>query len=611
MSLHDKTLLQQDTDFEIVKILLPFISTKTFLDIGAEKGTFSQLLTSQGFIGTLFEPLPKHEQILKKIANENNCFFSNYAIDSEDRTAEFHIACDDKGDTLDYFHSLNKLESDSRVKHTKSIPVTCRSLNSLGKEGIINQKIGIIKTDTEGNDLNVLKGFGTIDCDVIICEFFMPGIYSGWEQGSAYNLIEEAKKLGFEHFVAIKRIDTYEMVSIDTHAFIPKQWGNLIFIKKTLFEKTKKMLEKFKIENENQLLLTAVKNDEKLRTENNSLLKDCEERLSLINYLDSTAKDTIQRCKHQQIMINELNNSLARKIKRRCKLFITAKLGNLNQYPPRPLCLSENYYKNIPQNKVSNISIVTPSFNQGIFIERTMQSVFEQEFQALEYIVQDGGSNDGTIEVLTRHQDKLKHWDSSKDKGQSNAINLGFSRTSGTIMSYLNSDDILLPGTLNFVADYFTKNPDIDVVYGHRIIIDENDMEIGRWVLPPHNSDVLSWADFIPQETLFWRRSIWEKAGGKVDETLQFAMDWDLLLRFRDCGAKFARLPRFLGAFRVHQNQKTSLEISDKGSEEMHFLRNRSLGRFVTTKEIKLATRSYLKRHLIYHKLYRAGILSY
>ena len=141
------------------------------------------------------------------------------------------------------------------------------------------------------------------------------------------------------------------------------------------------------------------------------------------------------------------------------------------------------------------------------------------------------------------------------------------------------------------------------------MIIDEHDAEIGRWVLPPHDDAVLSWADYVPQETLFWRRRIWDRIGGAVDESFRFAVDWDLLLRFREAGARFVRLPRFIGAFRVHPHQKTSAEMEAVGAAEMDRLRERSLGRRVTPTEIDRALRPYLRRHIVYHKLYRLGLL--
>jgi hypothetical protein len=110
-----------------------------------------------------------------------------------------------------------------------------------------------------------------------------------------------------------------------------------------------------------------------------------------------------------------------------------------------------------------------------------------------------------------------------------NRLNWGFRRITGEIMAYLNSDDLLIPGALHHVAEYFHRHPEVD--------IDHDPV----WVLPPHDNDVLSWADYVPQETLFWRRRIWDKIGGAFDESFDFALDWDLLLRFRDVGARLVR----------------------------------------------------------------------
>lgn len=294
------------------------------------------------------------------------------------------------------------------------------------------------------------------------------------------------------------------------------------------------------------------------------------------------------------------------------KSFLHPRLGSLYHYDPKPFFkIPARYKKTIHLAKPPTISIVTPSYNQGHFLERTILSVLNQHYPALEYIVQDGGSKDETTTVLDRYKSSLKHAASAPDKGQSNALNLGFQHATGDIMAYLNSDDVLLTGTLHYVANYFDEHPEVDVVYGHRVIVDENDNEIGRWVLPPHNDEVLTWADFVPQETLFWRRSIWEKAGGCIDESFRFAMDWDLLLRFKAAGAKFARLPRFLGAFRVHTQQKTSREIADVGAKEMDRLRTRCHGRHVTYHEVRKNLRSYQIKHVLYHRLYKLGMLRY
>lgn len=278
---------------------------------------------------------------------------------------------------------------------------------------------------------------------------------------------------------------------------------------------------------------------------------------------------------------------------------IRPRLGNLNQYGPKQMALPASYVRERHLPKVPRISIVTPSYGQAEYIERTIKSVLDQSYANLEYYVQDGGSKDGTTDILASYSAKLSGWDSQPDEGQSQAINLGFAHTSGDIMAWLNSDDVLLPGALACVAEYFEKHPRVDVVYGHRILIDEKDQQIGRWMMPSHSDSILSWADYIPQETLFWRREIWEKAGGSIDESFKFAMDWDLLVRFRDAGARFACIPRFLGGFRVHSHQKTSAVIDEIGNQEMDRIRQRVLGRVPEKSEVRRAVLPYMVRHVM------------
>jgi GT2 family glycosyltransferase len=275
------------------------------------------------------------------------------------------------------------------------------------------------------------------------------------------------------------------------------------------------------------------------------------------------------------------------------------KLGKLNQHAAREIRLPRRYSVRLRQRKgLPSIAIVTPSFNQGDFISRTIKSVIEQSYADVRYFVQDGASSDDSRQIIERFSKHLSGWEASPDDGQAQAINRGFANVSGDIMAWLNSDDVLLPGALDYVGNFFACNPEVDVVYGHRLLIDENDGHVGDWVLPKHDDNVLSWVDFVPQETMFWRRRIWERIGGELDESFQFAMDWDLLVRFRDAGAHFARLPRFLGGFRVHPEQKTAVAISDTGIEEMNRIRMKTLGRIPMRAEIQKAVLGYLLRHV-------------
>ena len=288
-------------------------------------------------------------------------------------------------------------------------------------------------------------------------------------------------------------------------------------------------------------------------------------------------------------------------LKTLCPRILRPRLGQLNQYAPRPLVTSAagaGVFPGTPTPKLK-FSIVTPSFQQGSYIERTLRSVLEQGYPDLEYFIQDGGSTDGTMAVLEKYKDKLSGWMSEKDSGQAQAINRGFAKTSGEIMAWLNSDDLLLPGALAVVADYFNRHPEVDVVYGNRLLIDVSDMVIGRWILPGHDGNVLSWQDYVPQETLFWRRRAWDMVDARIDESFSFAMDWDLLVRFRDAQARFGHIPRFLGAFRIHAAQKTSALMDEVGHKEMARIRGRLLGRLPSPEEIRNATLPFLLKHVV------------
>ena len=206
------------------------------------------------------------------------------------------------------------------------------------------------------------------------------------------------------------------------------------------------------------------------------------------------------------------------------------------------------------------ISIVTPSFGYGHFIEWTIRSVLMQGYPKLELIVMDGGSRDATTDVIRKYRAHLKYAESKKDKGQADAVVRGFKHSTGEIMAYLNSDDMLAPGALEFVAQYFQDHPEVDMVYSHRVIVDDDNKVTGHWILPQHSDWYMQRWDYIPQETCFWRRSIYEKVGG-IDRTYRFALDFDLFVRYMRAGACIRRVDRFLGAFRVHEVSKTSSEL--------------------------------------------------
>jgi glycosyltransferase involved in cell wall biosynthesis len=212
------------------------------------------------------------------------------------------------------------------------------------------------------------------------------------------------------------------------------------------------------------------------------------------------------------------------------------------------------------------ISIVTPSLNQGRFIEETILSVLHQDYPSVEYIVMDGGSTDETAAILARYQGRLAFAASEKDKGQSEAINKGFARATGEIMTWLNADDILAPGALAAVALAFATSG-ADMVAGICVIHDEGRILHRHLTAASDGSLPLAelldleggWleGEFFYQPEVFFSRSLWERAGAKVEENLYYSMDYELWLRFAEAGGVLHGIGRPLALFRVHPGQKT------------------------------------------------------
>lgn len=236
-----------------------------------------------------------------------------------------------------------------------------------------------------------------------------------------------------------------------------------------------------------------------------------------------------------------------------------------------------------------DFSIVVPSFNHAEFLARCLDSVLEQVGGeiSVELVVMDGGSRDGTLALLESYDERLTYWVSQPDKGQSDALARGFARTTGDIMGYVNSDDLLLPGALTHAADAFCRYPEADVVYGDMILADRSGRpyRIKREI--DFDLSILLWDYcYLPQPATFWRRSIWDRAGG-IDPELQCAMDYDLWLRFVKAGARFRHIDVPLAAMRMYPEQKNQRLRAISDAED-HRLREKFLGRRITAAEARL-----------------------
>jgi glycosyltransferase involved in cell wall biosynthesis len=220
------------------------------------------------------------------------------------------------------------------------------------------------------------------------------------------------------------------------------------------------------------------------------------------------------------------------------------------------------------------VSIVTCSYQQGQFIDATIRSVIEQNYEDLEYIVMDGGSRDETVAILQRYDSRIHYWVSEKDAGQTDALIRGFARSTGEVMGWLCSDDLLLPNALKTVGQFFADNPDIDAVYGDALWIDHS----GKLIRPKKEISFSRFMlrydhNYVPQPSMFWRRALFDKVGG-LDPRFSLAMDSDLWDRFSQM-TRIAHIPSFLSCMRFYPEQKTRALRTDADREDRE-IRNRS-----------------------------------
>ena len=214
------------------------------------------------------------------------------------------------------------------------------------------------------------------------------------------------------------------------------------------------------------------------------------------------------------------------------------------------------------------LTIVTPSYNQGKYIKRTIDSVLSQDIDDMEYIIVDGGSTDATLDIIKSYGTQIV-WKSEKDKGQTDAVNKGIRQATGDIIGWLNSDDIYFPHALKKVMQVFNDNPNVNVVYGNAQHIAEDDSYIEDYYSEPYNYERLKSICYICQPSVFFRKSVVDKYG-YLDDTLNYCMDYEYWLRIGK-GEEFYYLEELLAGSRLYNDNKT-LGCRRQVHEEMLFL---------------------------------------
>jgi glycosyltransferase involved in cell wall biosynthesis len=246
-----------------------------------------------------------------------------------------------------------------------------------------------------------------------------------------------------------------------------------------------------------------------------------------------------------------------------------------------------NTTSNLPK-----VSIITPSYNQGRFLEASILSVLEQGYPNIEYIVVDGGSKDESVEIIQKYQDRFAWWVSEKDKGHADALNKGFSRATGEILAWLNSDDIYFPGAVSEAVAALMDHPKVGMVYGDADLIDDSGAPAGQFAAKQTSyRQMLRGSVHIPQATTFFRTEIWRHAG-PLDLTLFFSFDYDLWVKIARV-SEILYVPRRWAKFRIHEAGKTIVN-DDRCYPDMLRVHQREVGGWLSWLRLRAITRRLL-----------------
>lgn len=235
-------------------------------------------------------------------------------------------------------------------------------------------------------------------------------------------------------------------------------------------------------------------------------------------------------------------------------------MGYLSSYTIKDVILpiEKSNSKQAPQNTNPKISIITASYNQGQFLERTILSVINQNYSNFELIIIDGGSTDESVEIIKKYEEYISYWVSEKDNGQADAINKGLKMATGKLLCFQNSDDIFYANSFKLLAEFHQEQPDFDCYFGDLLFIDaaDNTLEILKTSKFDIKAQILEGMQVFNQ-SLYFTKKIAEKHG-YLDEKLSFVLDYENILRWAYNRAQFTKVPKLIGAFRIHEDAKTN-----------------------------------------------------
>lgn len=243
------------------------------------------------------------------------------------------------------------------------------------------------------------------------------------------------------------------------------------------------------------------------------------------------------------------------------------------------------------------VSIITPSYNQARYLEQTIRSVLGQDHPRIEYIVMDGASNDGSVEITRKYASRLAHWESVEDNGQADAINKGFARASGEIVAWLNSDDYYLPGTISAAVKVFEENPDVVLVYGNMLAVDENGQTFNTLTYKQLTLEDLLCFQIIGQPAVFMRRSALQQTSG-LDPTFHYLLDHLLWIQIAKRG-RVLHVNQTWSAARYHAEAKNVAKATEFGREAFRILETIAQDKDLATTLHKIDRRAHASAYRV------------
>jgi FkbM family methyltransferase len=633
-------LYRQEPEARLLCALLSALERQQVIDVGAERGAFVEALLDAGADEVYaVEPEPGNADFMRKhFESDPRVRVLEYAASDADGQLQLHRSVGSSGEPVTFGHTVLDRPDTEEIAWRETVTVTARTLASLIDAGELPRQAGILKIDTEGHDLAVVAGMGDLDCDVVMVEHWtdLPNSL-GRCPWTSEEIASALRQKGFSHFAFFHHHGEEATLKWDDAEVPTGDMGNLVFLHDRVVDHLlPHVLESASAladENSRRLgaKLAVLEHDraarlkviERLAAQLEQSEADRQARLETIERLAAQLEQSeadrqarletferlatqLERSETERRAQKETNERLEAALRRARRLVSrrwileqleaagSAQSGSLDssntadiqvavdtaaQHPARVDTANKGYEAEPGPSGLPKISVITPTCNGGELLEACVTSVLEQAYPNLEYIVIDGASTDGTLEILRRYDDKIAYWTSEPDNGQADAINKGFRRATGELVAWLNSDDFFYPGALAAAAEAYLADPVAPFYFGNGYRVDRTGRRIAEFFpdgqVHFRRKALVFGLNCVLQPATFIRLGALEQSG-LLDESLHYGFDSDLWIRLSELGSP-RPIRKHLAASREYEETKTS-SGSFPRAEELRRIAERHAG---------------------------------